>query len=111
MFDLRKLLGMDHPQQHPALPMHQQAKPMHSQSYLNQNPSLGVRPIGGVMAQRGAMPQQYNPQQTDMATQGVQNPGFIPLQNSGFGGPGYGANLQPTGWRGVQAQNSYLNLQ
>lgn len=29
--------------------------------------------------------------------QGQSNIGYIPLQNSGQGGPGYGANLQPAG--------------
>lgn len=33
--------------------------------------------------------QNFNPQGNGV------NPGYIPFQNSGFGGPGYAANLQP----------------
>lgn len=44
---------------------------------------------------------QPNTQQQPSALQtllqgGQYNPGFTPLQNSGQGGPGYSANLQPT---------------
>jgi hypothetical protein len=34
-------------------------------------------------------------QGSDPAIQGETNPGFIPLQNSGMGGPGYTSNIQP----------------
>jgi hypothetical protein len=34
-------------------------------------------------------------QGSQVPLQGLENPGFIPLQNSGKGGMGYTANLQP----------------
>lgn len=36
-----------------------------------------------------------------MTGQGSDNPGYTPLQNSGQGGKGYAANLQPTSNQGL----------
>lgn len=41
------------------------------------------------------LPPQHMPKLPNSLQGGQFNPGYIPLQNSGQGGPGYAANLQP----------------
>ncbi len=73
------------------------------------NPStLQVRP--------GAIdPRQPNLGVGFMQIQGRDNPGYVPLQNSGQGGKGYTANLQPSAtakWQNMSAQpQNYMNPQ
>lgn len=90
-FDLRRLLGLDHPQAPPPrqqLPMAQHQAPV--QQPLQVQPQHAPANLG--------VP--YSPNaDSGLGQGGAFNPGFTPLQNSGFGAQGtpqIGAFNQPT---------------
>jgi hypothetical protein len=92
MFDLRKLLGLDHPQQHQQA--HPQTQPAQYAQYMNQDGSgggFGPNNPSQLQVQRQhspanlGVPYGQNPTGEVLNQGGQYNPGFTPLQNSGFG--------------------------